>query len=86
MPDDLMTTAAAADKIGISRQHVQRLVKDGLLPAERVGKRLYLIPAAAVAAYAAPQTGRGWRRGRGRNITKRADEVGRVSPDCPSAP
>lgn len=66
MPDDLLTTDQAAERIGISRQHVQRLVKDGTLPAERVGARLYLIPAAAVAAYAVPQTGRGWRRGKGR--------------------
>jgi len=77
--DTLLTTAQAAERIGISRQHVQRLCQHGVLPSQRVGARLYLIPANAVAAYAAPQTGRGWRRGKGRNITKTADELPRVS-------
>lgn len=38
----MLTTTDAARELGISERRVQQLVKDGVLPAERLGKTIVI--------------------------------------------
>ena len=41
-PDDLITTIQAAELLGVSRCRVQQLVKAGRLPAQKIGRDLFI--------------------------------------------
>ena len=49
MPDDLLTTYEAAKRLKVSRRQVQYLIKQGVLPAQKLG-RDYVVRAADVDA------------------------------------
>lgn len=72
MEDDaLLSAAQVAERLGVDRSHIARLVKLGRLPAQRVG-RSYVFRAGDVAAYQ-PKHG-GWPRGRPRKRPEGASE------------
>lgn len=52
---DFLTTSEIGERLGVSRQHVSRLVKLGRIPATRSG-RLIRIPRLAWEHYLAAQT------------------------------
>lgn len=50
MPDQLLTTAEVAARLGVKRRQVQALIKRNLLPAARYG-RAWLVKESDLAAY-----------------------------------
>lgn len=52
-PARLVSTAVAAEVLGVSRFVVVRWIHDGYLPARRIGRR-YWIPTAALDAFVPP--------------------------------
>lgn len=68
MRDDLLTTAHAAERLGLSRRQVQTLIHQGRLPATKLG-RDHLVTAADCDAL--PPRRVGWPAGR-----KRGPRVG----------
>ena len=63
MPDTLLDTAQVAFRLGISKRWVQRLIRDGRLPAKKHG-RDYIITAADCDAL--PTRKVGWPAGKKR--------------------
>ena len=68
--DDLISTAEAARRLGVSSRRVRALIAEGRLDAIRVG-RISLIRASSVAAFTSHP--RGWPRGRKRKPPRPED-------------
>jgi len=44
IPDKMLTTKEVADMLGVTHAYVCQLIREGKLPATRIGQRVYLIP------------------------------------------
>lgn len=62
----MITTADAAQRLGVSDRRVRQLIRSGLLPAVRLGRDWLIEPAALAQVAGRPK--RGWPKGRPRRV------------------
>jgi len=55
--NNLLTPAAVADKFGVSVSTVQRWLRDGTLRGQKLGPRMWTIPAESLADFTPPARG-----------------------------
>lgn len=73
MSDELLTTVQAAERLGINRTRVGVLIREGRLPALRVG-RDWLLKAVDVEAFAKLPRTNGYPKGKPRSTDNDASE------------